>query len=181
MSMTGQIIFDLETQRLAQEVGGWKNIHRMGFAAGVTLEHETGIVKRYTEPEVPELLLELQSAERVIGFNLLRFDYEVLSPYGLKIDTQNSSKTLDIMLEVERQLGFRLPLSNLAEATLGVGKSADGLKSVEWYKAGNIDQVLDYCEQDVRLTHRLWKHGCEHGHVLYTDRRREIRQVIVHW
>ena len=36
--MSGQIVFDLETQRLAREVGGWKNIHRMGFAAGVTLD-----------------------------------------------------------------------------------------------------------------------------------------------
>ena len=179
--MTGQIIFDLETQRLAQEVGGWKNINRMGFAAGVTLEHETGVVKRYTEPEVPALLGELQSAESVIGFNLLRFDYEVLNPYGFQITPQISTKTLDIMLEVERELGFRLPLSNLAEATLGAGKSADGLKSVEWYKAGKIEQVLDYCEQDVRVTYRLWRHGCEHGHVLYTDRRQATRQVIVHW
>ncbi len=179
--MTGQIIFDLETQRLAQDVGGWKNISRMGFAAGVTLEHETGIVHRYTEPDVPKLLLELQAAERVVGFNLLRFDYEVLSPYGLNLNQQLAAKTIDLMLDVERQLGFRLPLANLAEATLGVGKSADGLKSVEWFKAGQIDRVLDYCEQDVRVTHRLWEHGREHGHVLFSDRNRATRQVIVSW
>lgn len=179
--MTSTLFFDLETQRLARDVGGWSNIERMGFAAGVALEHETDTTRHFLEPDVPVLLDALGAADRVIGFNLLRFDYTVLKPYGLLIDLKLQAKTLDMLQIIQQNLGFRLPLAGLAEATLGEGKSADGLQSVRWFQAGELDQVLRYCEQDVRVTHRLWEHGREHGHLCYFDRRGGIRRVAVNW
>ena len=53
--------------------------------------------------------------------------------------------------------------------------------SVEWYKAGEIEKVLDYCEQDVRVTHKLWEAGKIKGFVNYFDKNGKIRKIKVSW
>jgi len=175
------LVFDLESQRLADEVGGWSNIAAMGFAAGVTLEVETGRVQAFLEEDLPALIGNLHDADHIIGYNLLRFDYEVLKPYGLRVDRTLLSKTTDMLRDLELALGFRLPLDALAEATLGEQKTADGIQSVRWYKAGEIEKVVAYCEHDVLVTHRVWDFGRDNGFVRYFDRRGGLRQIAVAW
>jgi DEAD/DEAH box helicase domain-containing protein len=177
----GTVIFDLETKKLSQEVGGWSNIERMGFAAGVTFTVETNEYARYTEDMVNSLILYLQQADRIIGFNLIGFDYTVLKPYGLQIDHGLKAKSIDLLLLIKQALGFRIGLGNLAEATLAEAKSADGIQSVRWFREGKIEQVLDYCEQDVRVTYQLWRFGCDHGHIFYRDRRGRRVPISVDW
>jgi DEAD/DEAH box helicase domain-containing protein len=179
--MTGAVVFDLESKFLAIEVGGWSNIEKMGFAAGVTYDVTTNEYARYTEDQVEMLLDILQQADLIVGFNLLYFDFKVLKPYGLRVDETLRRKCLDLLVELHHTLGFRLGLGNLAEATLGESKSADGIQSVQWYRDGEIDKVLDYCEQDVRVTYELWKFGSEHGHVSYRDRSNRVTHVSVDW
>jgi DEAD/DEAH box helicase domain-containing protein len=179
--LTGTVIFDLETKRLASDVGGWSNIEKMGFAAGVTYNVHANEYAKYTEDSVDVLLGSIQEAELLVGFNLLRFDFVVLKPYGLRVDQSLRRKSLDLLVELHNILGFRLGLGNLAEATLGESKSADGIQSVQWYRDGEIDKVLDYCEQDVRVTYELWKYGSQHGHVLYRDRSNRVARVSVDW
>ncbi|UCF61508.1 MAG: hypothetical protein JSV37_02175, partial [Anaerolineaceae bacterium] len=70
---------------------------------------------------------------------------------------------------------------NLAEATLSERKSADGIIAVQWFREGKIEQVLDYCEQDVRVTHRIWEYGRENGHIKYRDRDFRLQRVPVSW
>ena len=179
--MTGTLVFDIETKKLAQEVGGWSNISRMGFAAGVTYGVESQKMIRFTEDSVYQLIQSIQQANAIIGFNLIRFDYEVLRPYGLMIDLALQRKSLDLMLSVEQALGFRVGLGKLAEAMLGQGKSADGVQSVEWYRQGEIDKVLAYCEQDVLVTFEIWEFGRANHHIFYRDRSGRKRPIPVHW
>ena len=175
------LVFDLESQRLANEVGGWSNIAAMGFAAGVTLEVNTGLMTAYLEQDTPALVQDLRDADRIVGYNLLRFDFEVLKPYGLLIDRSLLGKTVDMLRDLEMTLGFRLPLDVVAEATLGEHKSADGIQSVRWYKEGEIDKVVAYCKQDVQVTSRIWQFGREHGYVQLFDRRGGLRKAEVAW
>jgi DEAD/DEAH box helicase domain-containing protein len=177
----GTLVFDLESQRLADEVGGWSNIAAMGFAAGVTLEVETGNLRVFLEQDLPALIDDLHAATRVVGYNVLRFDFEVLRPYGLQIDRAMFAKTTDMLRDIELSLGFRLGLDSVAEATLGEHKTADGVQSVRWYKSGEIEKVIKYCEQDVLVTHRVWDFGRENGYVRYFDRRGGQRQAPVAW
>jgi DEAD/DEAH box helicase domain-containing protein len=179
--VTGTVIFDLETKCLAADVGGWSNIEKMGFAAGVTYNVVLDEYARFTEDEVELLLDTIHRAELIVGFNLLRFDFVVLQPYGLRVDQSLRRKTFDLLVELHNILGFRLGLGNLAEATLGVSKSADGIQSVQWYREGEIEKILDYCEQDVRVTYELWKYGTQHGHVQYRDRSNRVTRVSVDW
>src|ERR1700685_4132947 len=75
------LYFDLETQKSADEVGGWGNISKMGMSIGVTCSSTNGEYKIYGEKQVNDLLADLQRADLIVGFNNLRFDYEVLHGY----------------------------------------------------------------------------------------------------
>ncbi|NIS81441.1 MAG: DEAD/DEAH box helicase [Anaerolineales bacterium] len=179
--MSATLVFDLETKHLAHEVGGWSNIHHLGLSAAVILDVERDQIMRFIEKDAERLIAEILSADRIVGFNLIRFDYEVLRPYGLVPDTDLHDRTTDLLLDIHEQLGFRIALDNLAEATLQIRKSANGLQAVAWYKEGKIDKVLDYCEQDVRVTYQLWEYGKQNGHVLYRDRNFRLLEVAVAW
>ncbi len=179
--MTKTYVFDLETKHLAQEVGGWDYIDRLGLAAAVLLDIETDTYQRYTEQHAVELIDAIVHADRMIGFNLIRFDYTVLKPYGLTVTPPLVSKTTDLLLDIYQELGFRVSLDNLAAASFQARKSADGLQAVAWYKEGKIDEVLEYCQIDVAVTRQLWQFGKAHGHVFFEDRNGRRRAVNVNW
>ena len=181
MNSPKTLVFDLETKRLADEVGGWNHIDRMGLSAAVTYHVEDDHWSLFKEEDVVSLLDELVSASKVIGFNVVRFDYTVLRPYGLSVDRSLVEKTADMLADISLALGFRVSLNHVAEATLGESKSANGLAAVEWYKKGEIDKVLAYCKQDVWVTYRLWKHGRDHSHIFRRDRSGSKRKIPVSW
>jgi DEAD/DEAH box helicase domain-containing protein len=173
------VFFDVETQRTSDEVGGWGNIRKLGLAAAVTYSTSDGAFHYYTEANVDDLVAELKAADQVIGFNVLRFDYEVLR--GYTDEAFEAIPTVDMLDHIYRRLGFRLSLNSLAQETLGTAKSADGLQSVRWYREGRIQEILDYCQQDVEITRQLYDYGRKHKHVKYRDRNYRIRQVPVSW
>ena len=173
------LVFDLETQLSADEVGGWGNIAKMKLAVAVTVEVETGKYRTYYEEDAEDLIFALKGAELVIGFNLKRFDYTVLKPYGL--NDAEAINTLDLMLEVQKVLGHRLSLGALATATLNAEKSADGLQSIEWFKEGRLDLITEYCQQDVRLTRDLYLYGKDKGYLIYENRKHGLVRVKVKW
>ena len=100
--MKNILYFDLETQKSADEVGGWDHISRMGMSVGVTFSTATGGYTIYSEHQVDALIKELQRADLIVGFNHLRFDYEVLHGYTT-LDLRQLP-TLDMMIELQSQL-----------------------------------------------------------------------------
>ncbi len=65
------------------------------------------------------------AADLVVGYNIVGFDYEVLMAYTI-LDLPHHLPTLDLLLEVEKSIGHRLKLEDVAQGTLGVGKSGRG-------------------------------------------------------
>ncbi len=173
------LVFDLESKFLAEEVGGWDQIHRLGLSAAVVLDTTRGAFTRYVEKQASELIAMLRSAALVIGYNVLRFDYRVLEPYGG--ENLAALPTIDLLEHLHRKLGFRVALDSVAEATLGEAKSGEGPLAVQWYRAGEIEKVLDYCQKDVELTWRVFQHGRTHHQVFYRDRSYRKRSVDVAW
>src|SRR5258705_10191286 len=98
------VLFDLETLRSAAEVGGWNHAHRMGVAVGVALFLEEGRFEVYRESQVRDLVVALRSATLVVGYNIRRFDYSVLSGYTGE-DYARLLPTLDLLDEVHTRLG----------------------------------------------------------------------------
>jgi len=174
------VLFDLETLRSAEEVGGWNRAHRMGIALGVVLHLEEGRFETYREERVGELVADLKGADLVVGFNSRRFDYAVLSGYTGE-DYGRTLPTLDLLETLHGVLGFRVGLNHLAQETLGRGKSADGLQSLEWVKQGRFDLIEDYCRQDVEVLRDVYLFGRREGYVLIRSRGADRVRVPVDW
>ncbi len=172
------VVFDLETRLLAEDVGGWNNIHKMGLSLGVAYTEQDGFTTFY-EDSVSSLIELLTSSDLVVGFNHIGFDYRVLSAYT----DRNLSKlfNLDILLEIQASLGHRLTLDHLGEFTLGEGKKGSGLNAVKWFREGRWDLLEEYCRDDVRITRDLYRFGLEEGYLLYKPRNGKITRIPVNW
>jgi DEAD/DEAH box helicase domain-containing protein len=174
------IYFDLETRKLAQDVGGWKNIHLMGVSVAVVYDSIEKCFMSYTEDKIHELLAHLKKADLVVGFNVKSFDYTVLSAYAGK--EIKDLPTFDILEDVFKRVGFRLGLDHLATETIGLGKSADGLQAVEWFRQGEMEKLTEYCKQDVAATRDLFLHGVNNGHLIYRTKTDKCRvRLLVDW
>jgi DEAD/DEAH box helicase domain-containing protein len=173
------VYFDLETQKSAEEVGGWGNISKMGMSVGVTYSTARGEYKIYGEPQVNDLIAELQRADLVVGFNNLRFDYEVLHGYSALDLTQ--IPTLDMLIVLSEKLGHRLSLDSIATATFGVEKTAEGLQAIRWWKEGKLAEIAEYCCYDVKITKLVHEYGAAQKQLHYLNRFGKKLTVPVSW
>jgi DEAD/DEAH box helicase domain-containing protein len=174
------VYLDLETQRSAEDVGGWQNSHLMGVSVAVIFDSLENRFFTFVEDEIDALLAHMDRADLVVGFNIKRFDYAVLGAYTPK--DLSALRTFDILEDVFQRLGFRLGLDHLASETLRAGKSADGLQALAWYKQGNMEQLMDYCRKDVAITRDLFQFGLQHGHLIYRTKQADQRvRLRVDW
>jgi DEAD/DEAH box helicase domain-containing protein len=177
--MQNVIVFDLETQYTANEVGGWHNIRDMRLAVGVTYNIALDEYCDYTEQEAKHLIATLLEADLVVGYNVLRFDYEVLRAYT--DNPLSDLPTVDMLQDLYRTLGWRPKLDDVAAATLQERKSADGLQAVRWFRQGELSKVVAYCRRDVEVTYGVYEFGQRNGYVQYHDRRWRVHRVPVKW
>jgi len=175
------LFFDIETQFSADDIGGWRNIDKMRVAVAVTYSLNDDKYEYYMEENINTLMEELKKSTLVVGFNSKGFDYKVLQPYSPDFKLSNLP-SLDMLEEVFKSLGYRISLNSLAEATLNESKSADGLQSIEWFKRGEIQKVIDYCKQDVYVTKEIYLFGKKNGYLKFYDKRSgKIKKVNVSW
>lgn len=173
------VYFDLETQRSADEVGGWGNVTKMGMSVGVTYSTARSGYKIYDERHVNDLITELQRADLVVGFNNLKFDYDVLHGYTPLDLTQ--IPTLDMLVVLAEKLGHRLSLDSIATATFDVEKTAEGLQAIQWYKEGRLVEIAEYCCFDVKITKLIHEYGASQRQLHYYNRFNKKLTVPVSW
>ena len=174
------LYFDLETQRTANDVGGWDRKHQMGMSVGVIYSTAADTYEIYSESRAGDLVARLRRADLVVGYNILRFDYEVLMGYTI-LDLPHYLPTLDLLPHVERAAGHRLKLEELAQGTLGVGKVAEGLDAIRWWREGKVMEIAEYCCYDVKLTKLVHEYGVNHRQVHYLNRFGNKLTVPVTW
>ena len=109
------VYFDLETQRTANDVGGWEKKRDMGMSLGVTYSTNLTEYRIYPENRVDDLIQQLLRADLVVGFNVVNFDYEVLMGYTI-LDLPLQLRTLDLLVEVEKVARSKPKLDNIAQA-----------------------------------------------------------------
>jgi len=164
-----KIFFDLETQRLAMEVeGGWKNIRGFGLSIAATWDEENEF-RCWNESSVGELVDELARFDKVIGFNLLGFDYEVLSAYRDDVHQLLDKVTFDMMLDLAHlKPGVKYPkLQEVSLATVGKEEWGKGIDMPKLFREGKIGEVSAHCKRDVELVRDIYRFGLEHGVVYY--------------
>ncbi len=181
------VYFDLETQRSGNDVGGFANKNKMGVSVAVTYSTARGTYEIYPESEMDKLGEELVRADLVVGWNHIYFDYPVLQPYVFHTLAEQTLN-LDMMADLETKLGFRLKLDSVASASLGAGKSADGLDALKWWqehkKTGNYEplrKIAEYCAFDVKVTRLVHEYALRHGMLKYDDRNGGISEIAVDW
>ena len=173
------VVFDLETQRSFAEIGGRSQFHRLGVSVGVAYRYDRDEFLVVTEDRIGELIDLLLDATLVVGYNIRGFDYEVLRAYTEE-DLQ-ALPSLDLMFDLEQRLGFRPKLDSVVSATLGEGKIADGMQALEWWRLGEIDKIIEYCREDVRVTRDLYDFGKRHRWVQVSRFGGSPRKVEVDW
>jgi DEAD/DEAH box helicase domain-containing protein len=172
-------VLDIETRRSAKEVGGWNKAHQMGVSCVVVYDSLKKTFTPYLQDDMDGLIHHLRTMDLVVGFNIKRFDYMVLS--GLDGFDFSALPTLDILEHVHHQLGYRLSLDHLAQATLGEEKSANGLLALKWWKQGKLDKIIQYCTQDVAVTKGLYQYGRDNGYLLFTNKAKKTVRLPVDW
>lgn len=179
LELFSEVYYDIETQLAADEVGGWDNIHLMRVAVAVSWSPEDGF-RQWEESAAAELIRYLSGFGRIFSFNGDGFDSRVLSHYG-DVARINAG-SFDLLTDLKRRLRHRLSLDSLAQATLNVGKTANGLLSLQWWKEGKVQLIADYCRQDVQVLIDLVGFARRNGFVRYGDRTTgETFTVKVDW
>jgi DEAD/DEAH box helicase domain-containing protein len=171
-------VFDLETIRSADEVGGWNRADMMGVSVGVVYDSRLDDCVCYLEEDTGRLIEHIEDLELVVGFNNKRFDNQVLAGYTQK--NLHLLPSLDLLEEVQNQLGYRLKLDNLSTHTLGAGKSADGLQALQWYKEGRIDLLQKYCRRDVEITRDIFLYALENRYLLFSNKAKQVVRLPLH-
>lgn len=174
------IVFDLETQNIFSEVGS-NDVTDLDISVASLYDFGTDT---YTTVAVDQLHLLwpiFEKADALVGYNSNHFDIPLLNKYYPGDLTH--IKSIDILESIRLSLGKRLRLDSVAQATIGAKKSADGLQAVRWWKEGKIDEIKKYCEQDVRVTKKIFDYALQNGHVLFKDgyRKKEIKLDTSTW
>ena len=160
------VIFDIETRNIFEDVG--KNDPALLDISIVgAYDSLTDTYTSYSVEELPALWPLIEKADALVGFNSDHFDIPLLNKYYSGDLTK--IKSIDIMVAVKKSLGRRLSLGNIVGATLGLAKSADGLQAYRWWKEGKVQEIRDYCLQDVKVTKDLYEHILKHKKLKFRD------------
>lgn len=165
--MANEVVLDIETQQSfgqAREVSGG----RLSVSLVGIYRYETDTYETFLESELPKLWPILEHAERLIGFNTHGFDFPILEHYYP--GTFKSFSSLDIMAELERALGHRVSLDNVARGTIGHTKISDGLQAIRLWHEGRLEELKEYCLNDVKLTRRVYEYGRDNRILKYESR-----------
>ena len=137
-----KITFDIETKNTFNEVG---SSDASALDISIVCIHDSLDNKYYSfwEEELNKLWPIIEQADMLIGYNSDHFDIPLLNKYYQGNLTQ--IKSLDILKEIQKVLGKRIRLDQVAEATLGEKKSGHGLQAVTWWKRGEIEKIRKYC------------------------------------
>lgn len=173
------LVVDIETKTLVDAVGGWKNFKQLEVSIACAYDSKTQKMYSFTEDKLGELVKMCQD-RLLIGYNLVNFDLPILEKYGLQ--PASELDVFDIMLDVHNVSGWKfVKLEKIAHATLGTGKSADGLMAVEWWKQGLVDKIIEYCMKDVEVTRDVFLHGLNKGFIEIDKADGSKAKFIVNW
>jgi len=161
-----KVVFDIETKNIFQDVGRADPI-LLDISVVCIYDYDTDQYLSFLEQDLPKLWPYLEKADVLIGYNSDHFDIPLLNKYYPGDLTK--IKSIDLMAEIKKSLGRRIGLGAVAEATLGYGKSGNGLEAVTWWKEGKIDEIIKYCLADVKVTKELYEHMKNKKNIRYKD------------
>lgn len=171
--MSKEIVFDIET------IGDIRKFDSLKITVVSIYEYETDSYKSFEEHELGQLWPILEKSERLIGYNSEHFDVPVLNKYYMGELTQLPH--LDLLKVIKEMSGSRYKLDDIAQATLQIKKSADGLQAMKWFEEGKIDEIKKYCEQDVKVTKEVYEYGKQNKMLYYNTLTGDLMPIAVNF
>jgi len=183
--MYREVFFDLETKKLFGDVDegnpsllGASIVSLWERTLNKNLEEVDGALNSFWESDFEQMWKVFQNADRIIGFNSIGFDSQVLKPY-VNFPFEKLPH-FDIMGKFKDAVGHRISLDALTKETLGREKTDVGINAVYYYQKGDaksLAKLKKYCENDVIITKDLYDFILKNGYVLYKDKWNTPRKV----
>lgn len=161
-----KIVFDVETRNIFQDVNS-NDPRELDISVVCIYDYENNSYQSFLQEDFGKLWPILERADMLITYNGDHFDIPLLGKYYP--GDLSKIKSLDLLKEVKKTLGFRLKLDSIAEATLGQGKSGHGLEAVTWWKNGEVDKIIKYCKDDVKVTKEIYDYAIKNGYLKFKD------------
>ena len=103
-----------------------------------------------------------------------RFVAETHPPFEILVDEKR---------EIVKAYGVwhRIGLDAVASASLGIGKTGDGLDAIRWWREGRMMDIAEYCCFDVKCTKLVHEFGATNQRVHFQDKFKQKKSVPVEW
>lgn len=182
-----EVFYDIETKNLFDEIK-YRNPEDLGISIVSVYRREVdeegkellGEMKSFWEKDFPSMWNWFEEADRIVGYNSFGFDNPAMN--GVYVGDFHKLKHFDIMDHIKNAFGHRVKLDSVAKECLGVGKMADGLDAVKWWKMGDPESLANlqkYCEMDVEVTKGVYDYGVKNKKLKFKDRWNELREIDV--
>ena len=179
-----KIVFDIETKNVFKDVGS-DNPADLDISLLCIYDYETNTYDSFLQEDFDRLWPLLEKAGMFITYNGDHFDIPLLNKYYKKAGRGDLTKirSLDILKEIKNCYGRRMKLDQVAEGTLGINKSSNGLDAVVWWRNGEIEKIRKYCLDDVRITKDIYEYAQKHKKLMFKEGpfTKEIKMDIKHW
>lgn len=175
-----KIVFDVETREFFSDVGSNDPVDLSISVVGI-YDSATDKYDSFLQEDLQRLWPIIESADMLVTFNGDHFDIPLLNKYYhgdlFKI------KSLDLLKEMQKSAGRRMKLDQIAEGTLGINKSGHGLEAVNWWRSGEIDKIIKYCLDDVRITKELYDYARRNGKLIFKEgpKMNEVKLDTSNW
>jgi len=174
------VFLDAETKKTFDEVGGYLPQELGVSFVGICIRDGftgEGEFKGFFENDLPDLWSILETADVIVGYNIIGFDVETLRPYYA--GNPDAWNVLDLLDRFKKATGHRVKLDSIATETLGKGKSGDGLKAIEYYHNRQFRELAKYCLDDVAITRDIYDYGLRHGKLKYINKWNRIIETDI--
>ena len=164
------IFFDLETRLWAKDLrpddeeAGWEDLRSgKGGASAIALYDTRDMwLYLYDDHTIENAARHLEAADIVVGYNSERFDLPCIE--GLTHRRLRIRRHIDIYRLLVQEYARRgitgqkgdFTLDTISKKNLGRGKIDHGDNAKELARKGHWGRLMNYCADDVHLTHDLY-------------------------
>ncbi len=161
-----KVFFDIETKNEFSSLAR-NDPTLLDISVICIYDTETETYSCFEQNQFSSLWPIIENSDVLIGFNSDHFDIPVLNKYYPGDLTQ--LKSLDILAEIKKSYGRRMKLDQIAEGTLGIKKSGNGLDAIKWWRNNEFDKVKNYCIDDVRITKEIYEYAMREGKLFFKE------------
>jgi len=178
--MDNTLILELFTKKSYDDVGGKKAIDKMSISIAGIYDYSNSNLQFYEEEAIQSLIEKLKSSSLIVGINLKKFGYRVLSAFT-DYDFDNLT-TLDLISSIKKKLSFPPTYEGIFDGTLDIHKQLRNENFIpRLFKQGRYDEIKTFCESNILDMKKLYDFGKKKGYIFYNEKFGQRWKISVDW